>query len=422
MRTLIAAFLSLLLAVLVTLWVKQDNGYILIGYGHWTLEASLALFLLLDLLAFLLLYLVLRGLARIWTLPERLQVWRQRRLRARARQALTQGLLELAEGNWRGAERDLVRHAPQSETPLLNYLAAARAAQLQGADARRDDYLHLAHQSMPAAELAIGLTQAELQLAHQQYEQALATLMHVRDLSPRHAYVLTLLKRLYIDLGEWEKLQELLPDLLRRKVIDAAQQRELEIRIYHERLQSQGRDLDALERLWQQMGRSLRQEQALLTLYVGRLLEFDSAARAAALIGDALERQWTPALVRLYGQLEGTDATQRLARAEGWLKEHPEDPDLLLALARLCLQQRLWGKARSYLEASLAVEPEAAAYQELGALLEELEEPEQALACYRAGLELERGEAARELPTINRAVLKPPVEPEGPEPPLLQGV
>ena len=72
---------------------------------------------------------------------------------------------------------------------------------------------------MPSADVAVGLTQAELQLAHQQYEQALATLMHVRSLSPKHNYVLKLLKKLYENLGEWKKLEEILPDLRRRKVI-----------------------------------------------------------------------------------------------------------------------------------------------------------------------------------------------------------
>ena len=66
MRTLIAAFLALLAAVLVTLWVKQDNGYVLIGYGTWTIEGSLALFTLAVLALFILLHLSLRMLSRIW--------------------------------------------------------------------------------------------------------------------------------------------------------------------------------------------------------------------------------------------------------------------------------------------------------------------------------------------------------------------
>jgi len=59
-----------------------------------------------------------------------------------------------------------------------------------------------------------------------------------------------------------------------------------------------------------------------------------------------------------------------------------------LVLGRLCLRSRLWGKARSYLETSIGVQPSPEAYQELGLLLEQMGELEQAMVHYRAGLEL----------------------------------
>lgn len=405
MRVLIAAFISLLFAVIVTLWVKEDNGYVLIGYGQWTIEGSLALFILAGAILFMLSYLLLRILARLWAVPDQFQHWSSRRVAASARHSLTQGLMELAEGNWKSAEKHLIQHAVHSETPLLNYLAAARAAQLQGADERRDDYLHLAHESMPAAELAVGLTQAELQLAHQQYEQALATLTHIRSLSPKHSYVLTLLKRLYVDLSEWDKLEQLLPELQKRKAINAAESRELELRIYRERMESVRTDLDALEQFWQSIPASIRQEQGFLKSYVTLLVDLGAGPQAAPLIVHSLRRQWDTELVRLYGRAETESLATQLSTAEGWLKEHPRDSDLLLTLARLCLHNKLWGKARSYLEASIGISPKVEAYQELGMLLEQMDEPDKALACFRTGLGLERRETSRALTGVNRLVL-----------------
>ena len=75
---------------------------------------------------------------------------------------------------------------------------------------------------MPSADVAVSLTQAELQLADHQLEQALATLKHLRSVAPKHTYVLRLLRRLYEQLGDWEHLRELLPELRRRKVEDDA--------------------------------------------------------------------------------------------------------------------------------------------------------------------------------------------------------
>ncbi|MEN8180822.1 MAG: heme biosynthesis HemY N-terminal domain-containing protein [Pseudomonadota bacterium] len=406
MRTLIAVILSLLLAVVVTLWVKEDNGYVLIGYGHWSIEGSLALFALAGLMLFVVSYLSLRTLVRLWSMPDQLQHWNRRRLAVRARHSLTQGLVELAEGNWKTAEKHLVRHAAQSETPLLNYLAAARAAQLQGRDERRDDYLQLAHQSMPSAEMAVGLTQAELQLAHEQYEQALATLTHIRSLSPKQSYVLILLKRLYVNLKEWDKLEELLPELQKRKAISAEESRELEFTIYRERMEALRSDPDALEQLWQSLPKPIRQDPAFLKAYVMLLMEQGAGQRAAPLIVNSLQRLWEPELVCMYGRIQTENLVEQLTTAEGWLKDRPKDPDLLLSLARLCLHNRLWGKARSYLEACIGIKPRVEAYQELGLLLEQMDEPEKALECFRAGLGLERRETSRVLPSsISRLAL-----------------
>ncbi len=407
MRILIASIIGLLVAVVATLWVKEDNGYILIGYGHWTIEGSLALFLLTGAMLFILSYVLLRSLARLWAMPDQLQGWNGRRLATRARHSLTQGLLELAEGNWKTAEQHLTQHASQSETPLLNYLAAARAAQLQGEDERRDDYLQLAHESMPAADVAVGLTQAELQLAHQQYEQALATLTHLRGLSPKHSYVLTLLKRLYVNLGEWERLEELLPELRRRKAVSEAEYQALEIQVYRERMASMNSDPEALEQLWQRMPKTLRQHPPLMKSYVSLQIALNEGLRVAPLITEALKRQWDPELVRLYGRIDSGDVSHHLTSAEAWLKERPQDADLLLTLALLCLRNKLWGKARSYLEASIGISPKVEAYQELGMLLEQMGELEKALECFRIGLGLERREMARRLSSVpnNRPVL-----------------
>jgi HemY protein len=90
----------------------------------------------------------------------------------------------------------------------------------------------------------------------------------------------------------------------------------------------------------------------------------------------------------MYVECLPRDARKHLERAEEWLKQHPGDPVLLLALGLLCMQQSLWGKARSYLEASLAVEPGHTAYVKLGELLERMGKADEASQVYRRGLDL----------------------------------
>ncbi|PLY12955.1 MAG: heme biosynthesis protein HemY [Sedimenticola sp.] len=400
MKTLIIALIMLGVSVALTLAIKQDNGYILLGYGDWTVEGSLAFFLLLNLTLFVILYLLIRVILRLWAVPSKVHDWRDRRGTRRAQKALTQGLVELSEGNWKVAEKDLVRFAAKSDTPLLNYLAAARSAQQQGAHDRRDHYLQLAHESMPSADIAVSLTQAELQLGHEQYEQALATLKHLRGVAPKHTHVLKLLKELYERLGEWQALYELLPELKKRKVISEVEQRSLELNIFRSALNKAAQDENpqALSSCWRTLPMPIRNDETMITIYANHLLNQRQFNQVETLLRDAVTRQWNDDLVELYGRVQADDGAKQLATAEGWLKDDNRNSVLLLTLGRLSLRNKLWGKARSYLEASIGIEPSVDAYRELGALLERMDEKQKSLTCFKAGLDLISNTPLSELP------------------------
>lgn len=385
MRLLFSALALLLASAGLTLVLKQENGYFLLGYGVWTIEGSLALFVLCVLLLFGVLYLLLRLLRQMWLLPDDMRAWNRRRMSRRAQRSLTRGLLELAEGQWQAAEKSLLSHAENSDTPLLNYLAGARAAQSQGADERRDHYLRLAHHSTPSADVAVGLTQAELQLSQGQLEQALATLNHLRGIAPQHQYVLKLLASLYERLQDWRALHELIPVLRKRKALEPGDLFQLELRVQGQLLAQSG---ERLEEFWNGLGRTLQRQPRLLRQYAQLQAARGQGATMERLLREALKNEWDESLIGLYGLLEGEDPVRMLSFAEEMLTGRPRDAVLLLALGRLALRARLWGKARNYLDASLGVVPTPEAFRELGALLERLEEPEAARDCYRKGLEL----------------------------------
>lgn len=388
MKSLFGTLLVLVLVVIVALWAHQDSGYVLIARGYKTVEMSLALFIILAALAFLVMYLALRLAITSWNMPAAFRAWRARQRRRRARRDMDRGLIELAQGNWSQAERFLLRHARDSDIPLLNYLSAARAAQKQNAPQRRDDYLALAHQSMHGAGFAVQLTQAELQLVHGQLEQSLATLMQLHATSPKHPHVLYLLARIYQLLRSWDDLRKLLPDLRKQNVLNSSDQLQLEQLVYRELLTqaTQRGKLEILREGWQQMPKDLRQDLDLVRHYVRCLLILRGNDAAEQLLRDALKKQWDVDLVYIYGLIEATDKDRQLATAESWLKGHENNPVLLLTLGRLCKRTKLWGKARSYLNASLGIKPNSDAYKELGQLLEQLNEHSEAVECYHQGL------------------------------------
>jgi HemY protein len=302
---------------------------------------------------------------------------------------LDQGFAELIEGNPARAEHVLRRLVRDTDKPLAAYLAAARAAQQQGALGRRDYYLELAQQS-GSNGIAVDLSRAELQLAQGQYADALALLTKLRGAYPHHRQVLRMLAKLYQQTGDWGRLNALLPEVRQYKALHADQQHVLAAQALRQLMRTavRERDLPALQQHWSGATRMLKVDEGLLADYAECLLRLGADEQAEALLVEAVNRLWDPQLAYLYGNLREGDANRQLTTVEEWLNRHPADHRLMLAAARLCMRGELWGKAKHYLEDSIARKPTAEGYQLLGALLERDEDAAKALEAYRKGLRL----------------------------------
>ncbi len=386
MKWLVLALLALVGSVAVALVALPDPGYVLVGYGNYSVEMSLLVFII----VLGLLILGLRALAGVWRVPVRIRQWGRQRHYQRLQQWFDSGTLDLVEGRYERAERRFTRLLKSQQAPLQAYFSAAQAAARQGADERRDTYFQIAQQRLPQAEISILTSQAELQLAAGQSEQAQTTLTRLQALAPRSHQTLRLLMQLWLLQQNWQELRDLLPELRRSQVIDHQQWHRLAIQVYRERIAelASATDINGLNEGWKQLPPPVQQDAGLLAVYVEQLIRLGSHHQAAELVRIHLKRSWDERLVYLYGDVEESDPAAQQSTAEQWLRQHPEDGILLLTLGKISLRSQLWGKARSYLEASVNIHADAETYRLLAGLLEQLDEPEQAARCYRKGLTL----------------------------------
>ncbi len=373
------------------LLVRDDPGFVLVKYHDYSVETSLAFGIVALILTVSVIHFALRILRGVWRLPNSMKQHSQNRRFGKSRKLLNQGLIDLAEGRFAQAEVNLVKMVEYSESPLLHYLAAARAAQLQGKHDARDSYLKAAHEARPEAEIAIGVTQAELQLAHQQNEQSLATLNHLRGIAPRHDYILMLLARVYTELEDWPALVELLPEIRKKKMFKESRLKGMEYKGYKGYLKEAAAKSDkpALEKAWNNIPGSLQSDPELIIYYVGLLNQQDFVAHhVEQLVVRALNRQWDDRLVEIYGLYRAGNANEQLKQAEKWPADYDQNEYLLLALGRICIRAKLWGKAQGYLEASIGVNPLPATCLALAELFgDHLQQPDKAAKCYQQGLE-----------------------------------
>lgn len=383
----------LLLVVVGLYWLAQmvlsNPGMTSITWGVWSLEMKTATLVIGILTAFVLFYVGVMLLRYVLGFRKSFSRYREFRLGNKANRALSQGLIQLTEGHWEKAEKLLTDHATHSDTPLLNYLAAARAAHMQEAFERRDEWLKLAIESDSKASIAVGVSQADMQLVSGQLEQANATLTRLHEMAPRHPYVLKLLAKTLYRQEDWEALLELLPDLIKQNLLKTEEMSKVQGATLQAMFQkyAKGKQADKLQQLWKKLPSVVRENPEAVSLYAQALHKAGDDLNCAGLISNHLNKHWNDGLADLYGRIQHHSLGNAIQQAEKWqLGRSDNNPSLLLLLARLYNQQKLWGMAKSYYEASLNQAPNTKAYLELAELLDTMKEPENAQRCYRLGL------------------------------------
>lgn len=387
MRRILFWFALLLVGGALLAWLmEQETGYLLIAVGQTTIEMNLWA----ALLALVLVWGVVKILLRVLRSLAFIKRWRAKRINTR-RQQTASGLIFYLEGQWGRARRDLLRGAGRSDMPLVNYLAAANAAAELGNPDEVQELLLEAEKYAPVDSPAIGLTQARLLLKSERYEDALAVLQRLRDQFPEHSYVLTLLVQAYKGLQDWKSLDRLLPQLKQQRIFDKHQRVELEQYVYANLMMSEAAragsgQSESLQNLWRELPSSVRQSPQVVLAYSHYLQAGGESEKAEKLLSTTINRYWDDQLVHRYGLLDHPDVSKPLVVAEAWLRERPNNPVLLLTLGRLAQRAQLWGKARDYLESSLAISAAPETYAELARLMAQLGDSERSANYYQQGL------------------------------------
>jgi HemY protein len=352
------------LATGLVLFARTNAGYVLVASHGTRVEFSLNLGLLLLLLAVAGGYLLLRAAVLAFELPAQARAFRERRRREAGRAAFDEALRAYFEGRYGRAERAAVAAAEASESPGLSAVIAARAAHEMRAFSRRDEYLARTDGG-PEDDYVRQITQAELLLGERRHHDALAVLGRIRQ---GHTAALRLELEAERQARNWDRVLALLPQLEKKQVFDDVVMAHRRRTATAESLKRKVLDPRHLKEAWERIAPELRRDPLVARTAARCFLSLGGTREAQRVIEDALAAQWDPPLASLYAECMGEDPRALLQKAEGWLREQRHDPALLLTLGRLCVRASLWGKARSYFEASLAVEPSQSAHLELAGL------------------------------------------------------
>lgn len=387
MRALLWLIGIFALAAGVAMLASINDGYVLFVLPPWRAQMSLNLLIVALLVVFVVGYAVLRLVGKTVALPGRVGVFRERRRKDKGGRAFREGLQALFEGRFAQAAKRAGAAFDAGESRAMSALVAARAVHALNDTARYRTWIGRAEQE-EEARVARLMTEAELAVEGRRFEEAAERLESLGESGHHHIAALRLSLRVASALGRWDEVLRLARQLRKHKALTDEQVQPLVRRAHLERMRELAGHGEALAHYWKSIPAEDLKDRRLVEKAVPGLAATGQGGLARKIVERLLDAEWDSGLARLYAQCVDGEATACLARAEGWLRKQPKDSGLLYALGRLCVAAQLWGKAQSYLEASLNIAPSVETHLALAALFERLDRGSDAQVHYRAAAEL----------------------------------
>ncbi len=390
----------ILLAVAATLtlggtFLSQNEGSVTLNLSNgsyemplWYFLVAVALFVIVLMVAFKLLWGIIR-------LPATFKNWTKKRRNARANTLLQKGLLAMEKGNWKKAEKLLVKGSAlccKTKADASLFLTnAAQAAHEQGSFVRRDDYLLEARQLAVEVEstdsLATALKEARLYLSDNKPQQALTALQAYRQQHSDNSQFREIEMQAHEQLGNHHEVWHLL-SLMKGNFKDKESYLERKAEVAKKLFVAEGTGLDMVEKVWSELPKSAKSDEGVFLSYVSGLVQYGEEEKAEKLLSKAIRKSYADPLIHAYTQLETGSSTARLATMKKWLRQRPENAYLNYGAAKAAFQSEQFEEAKQYAETSLKSMALPETFALLGKIYEALNEESNALKAYKGSVSL----------------------------------
>lgn len=386
LRWLISLIIVAVIAVALALAGRYDPGYVVLVYPPWRAELSFISFILLLALLMGGAYMLTRLAVATLNLPRTVRERKARKEAERQNAGFTDALAAYLEGRFQEAEKLSAKFTAEPRREMLARVLAARSAHESRAHGRRDAYLAEAKDNdRPLAAL---YAEAEAKLEERDLPGALTAIEAGKLLMPTHTALARLELKTRQQLGQWDEVLKLAEQLAKANALDPTALLLTRRAAHLGNIKRRMHDGKSLAEYWKRMPDSEKAHPAVALEAARAFAAAGDADGAVSILEEALDKSWDETLAAHYGHFIGNKPLSQIEQAEKWLLAHPHDGALLMSLADLCAHERLWGKAQSYAEASIAVAPNIDGHLALAAFKEQSGQPGEACEHVKKALAL----------------------------------
>ena len=347
----IFSFLILLtVAALGATWVADQSGGVVLSWNGWRAETSLPVLALLALILVIAAILVWTIVRAFWKTPARLRRYRHEKREAKARHAITQGLIAVGTGDSSLAHRHAGTAKRLAEHDPLTLLLQAQTAQLEGDRPGAQHAFHAMAERQDMRLLGLRGLFIEAQ-RNDDLHTAVAMAEEALKIAPSSPWASHAVLGFRCAQSDWDGALALLDSNYSASLIEnAPYRRQRGVLLTARALELEERDRDLSRKSAMEAIKFAPQLVPAAVLAAKFYSEDNQVRRAMRTIEVAWNANPHPDLADAYAHVRlGDSARERLARVELLAQKAPDHRESRLAIARAAIEASEFGRAREAL-------------------------------------------------------------------------
>ncbi len=370
MKLLLKLIIFVILAFILGFLVTSEHGQVIMLFGNYRIDLTITTLIIIVLVLYLLFYYLTRFWINLNRLPNKLRKWRARHNLLQSRNYLNSAGVNYFEGKYGSAYKNAMssinKEFSKDNKFIALMLAFKSACYMRNIEKQEKLLSNLDAYKEIKWQLAKLMALVEVQYLEQKYGACLDNLNKIINLDKRHIPAHRIMLKVYLKLNNYEKSFEVLNWLIKYDYLEKYKAENYKLRVFSG-LFSQAVDIKELNNFYYKLETKDRQNMLLAKFYFDALIRLEQSESAIDLLAKFDNQELSFGLGESIIILAKKVSEERQIRrlliiCEKLLKNNLANPHLLLTMGILAYFSRLWGNARGYLDASIAIKPSIDGY------------------------------------------------------------
>ncbi len=254
------------LAVMVAPYVVENNGYVFISVGDYTIETSLLFTIIVILVTYLVIALFINIVTKLVGAKSNVKSFFSHRRSNTSKNNLSSGVIAMAEHRYADAEEFLIGQTHKNYRSASNYILASYAAIKLGKESDCLECLDNAVKVEPKAQLASLLIKSDYYLKTKKYDNAAEVLEEALKRYDNVSLIYRKLAGIYILQSDYDKLKIILAQVKKKRIFSYDDFLKIQHDVYRNDL-AKMTTVEEVQALWESVTRSFKKEPSIKGIF-----------------------------------------------------------------------------------------------------------------------------------------------------------